>query len=145
MDEKQEKKFIRECKSWKNTKWRHSVAVKGSGVDCVQFMIAVAREMGWIDKKFKIAPYPRDWALHQSRSMLMEGLEKFCVKVNVHFLEIGDILVYEQGRCNSHVAYYIGENKAMHSHIQYGVVEYNIYEPKVRKKLSCAMRWGGNK
>ncbi len=145
MTKDEEKKFIAECRSWLGTKWQHSVSSKGSGVDCVQFMVAIAKEMGWVDKSLKIAPYPRDWALHRSQSILFEGLEKFCIRVNLHLLEIGDILVYKFDKCNSHVAYYIGDNKAIHSHITSGVVEYNIFEPKFRKQLSCAMRWRENK
>lgn len=145
MDEEQEKKFIDECRSWLGTKWQHSVRLKGVAVDCVMFILSIAQYMGWVEKDYKVMPYPRDWALHQSRSKLMDFLKEYCEEISKHSLKIGDILVYKFSKCNSHVAFYIGNDMAIHSHIRFGVVEYNIYEPKFRKKLSCAMRWRGNK
>lgn len=144
MDDKQKEKFIKECRSWLGTRWQHAVSLKGVGVDCVQFMLSVSKKMGWLNKNFKVKPYPRDWALHQSHSILMDWLNENCNKVNVHFVEAGDILVYKFNRCNSHVAYYIGDRKAIHSHIVHGVVEYDIYEPVFRKKLTHAVRWKGD-
>lgn len=34
--------LIGECRSWLETPWRHNQCVKGSGVDCVRFLSAIA-------------------------------------------------------------------------------------------------------
>ena len=40
-------KFLEEAKSWQGTPHKPNQALKGSGVDCVRFPVAVARTMGW--------------------------------------------------------------------------------------------------
>ncbi len=144
MTEKQQKKFIKECRSWIGTKWLHCVCLKGVAVDCVQFMLTIAQEMSWMPKDFKFDPYPRDWALHQSHSALMDFLNKYCYGIDRCDMVVGDIMVYKYGRCNCHVAYYVGNKIAVHSHIKHGVVEFDINDSRVKEKFSCVMRWKEN-
>ena len=144
MTKQQEKIFIEECRSWKGTKWMHGVAVKGYKVDCIHFLVEIAKAIGWLDKKYEIKPYPRDWALHCAESKLTTEMSKFCEPIDLKDIMVGDILLYRFSKCNSHAAFYLGDNTAIHSHIQYGVVEFNIDEQKMKKHLIMAMRWKGN-
>ena len=144
MTEQQEKRFIEECRSWLGTKWMHGVAVKGYKVDCIHFVVEIAKTIGWLDKKYEIKPYPREWALHCAESKLMIGMSKFCAPVILKDIETGDILLYKFDRCTSHAAFYLGDNKAIHAHIQYGVVEFDINDPKMKEHFTMAMRWKGN-
>ena len=59
--------------------------------------------------------------------------------------KIGDILLYKFGRTNCHAAFYLGDNTAIHSHIQYGVVEFDVEDIKMKKHFNTIMRWNGEK
>ncbi|MCK4248665.1 MAG: C40 family peptidase [Candidatus Omnitrophica bacterium] len=145
MTKSEEKKFIAECKSWLNppTGWMHGVALKGYKVDCIQFLAAVAKAVGWLDQSYEIKPYPREWALHQSESKMMKELLKLCDPVKGRDFQVGDILLFKFNKCNSHAAFYLGNNKAIHSHIQYGVAEFGLDDPEMKKTFTTAMRWKG--
>lgn len=145
MNRADEKKFVKECRTWLGTKWMHGVCLKGYRVDCAHYIVALAKYMGWLDLKYKIRPYPRDWALHSSKSLMMKELERFCRPVPPGKVKTGDILVYVFGQCESHLAWYLGGGKAIHSHIKYGVVEFNVNDPAMRSRFTIAMRWKGKR
>ncbi|MBT9144589.1 MAG: hypothetical protein DDT42_00431 [candidate division WS2 bacterium] len=126
MTEKEEKKFIEECRSWLGTGWMHAVCVKGFRVDCVHYIIGVAKNMGWIPVDYEPEPYPHDWALHQTESRLVNELHKYCQLVKIENIKIGDLILYKFGKCNSHIAWYLGEGKAIHSAEDTGVEEFNM-------------------
>lgn len=128
MTKEEEKKFIEECRSWMDppTKWMHGVGVKNYRSDCVHYTLGVAKAMGWIEKDYEIEPYPHDWALHQSKSRLAEELHKHCHLVKKEDIKIGDLLLYKFGKCESHIAWFLGEGKAIHCVEEYGVVEYDF-------------------
>lgn len=138
MKSAEEQKFIAECRSWIGTGWMHNVCLKGYRVDCVHFIVAVSKEMGWLPDNLFIEPYERDWALHRSESKLMAELQKYAYQVTD--IQIGDYLVYKYGLTNSHIAFYLGDNKAIHSHIQYGVVEFETDDLEARRHFASAWR-----
>ena len=143
MTREEEKKFVEECRSWLGMKWIHGQCLKGYGVDCIQFIAAISKFMGWLDEKYEIPPYPRDWALHCAESKIEQEMGKYCRPVELSELKVGDILLYKFGRCNSHAAWYLGTGRAIHSHIKRGVEEFDINEPEMSKHFTRAMRWKG--
>jgi cell wall-associated NlpC family hydrolase len=134
-----EREIIKQILSWKGTPWLHGQAVKGVGVDCVQFIVAVAKDLGWIPRDFKTVAYNVDHAMHNDNSILEAELEKHCTRIAFEELRPGDILSFVQGRCASHAAYYIGAGKMVHAHIRDGVAETSISELKL--KLSSCWRF----
>lgn len=131
--------LIRECRSWKGTKWMHRVALKGYRVDCVYFIMAVAKEMGWLPLCYEPPLYPRDWHLHSSDSILLKEILKFGNKVEN--LQVGDVILYKFGKAISHAAWYLGKNGAIHSHMKKGVVEFNIYsDQEMKEHQNCIVR-----
>ena len=148
MTKQEEEKFRKECRSWLNppTKWMHGVGLKGVRTDCINFIAEVSKEMGWLNKDYKIKAYPRDWALHKARHTMIYELGRYCFDVGLEDRKTGDIFLYKFGRSNCHAAFYLGDNKAIHSHIQYGVVEFNLEEnEEMKKHFSKAIRWEENK
>lgn len=137
-----EQEIINEAKSWKNTKWMHGVALKGYGVDCVQFIVALAKTFGWLPEGYKTLKYNRDFALHNSDSILLEEIENYCVKVEDDF-RIGDILIFNFGKCGNHAGIYIGDERMIHAHIKRGVEEIEI--KKMKDKYVSAWRFKGLK
>ena len=110
-------------RSWKGTKWIHSQSLKGVGVDCIQFVVSVGKELNWLPSDYKTIKYTRDWAIHNDRSILLEELNKVCNKIPITDLQIGDILVFKFGKCAGHSGFYIGNNRIVHSKIRAGVIE----------------------
>jgi len=145
MTKREQEKFIKECRSWIGTPWIHGQGTKGVGVDCVYFVSEVAKNMGWLNKDYVIEPYPKDWAFHKKRNILWNELQKFCNEIPLSQIQIGDILTYKYTKKTiTHIAFYLGNNKAIHSHRQYGVVEFNIEDRRMKRLFYNVMRWRGN-
>ncbi len=118
--------IIKECKSWKGTKFGHGVALKGYMADCIQFGVAVYRNLGMLPSNFKTQKYNRDWALHNSESVLVATIQKYCHQIQFDDIRVGDILLFKFGKCASHTAIYIGDGKIIHSVVKQGVIESNL-------------------
>lgn len=139
MTKKEEKKFIEECRSWIPTAWMHGVGVKNYRSDCIHYIFGVAKNMGWIDRSYEIPFYPHDWALHQPESRLVKELHKHCKLEKLENIKIGDLILYQFGKCESHIAWYLGDGKAIHCVEGYGVVEFD-FNSEMREKLRSVMR-----
>lgn len=127
---------IQEVRSWIGTPWKHGVALKGFGTDCVQFLLTIAKTAGWVPGDYRIQKYTQDWMLHNNESLLIPELEKYASIVNS--MEVCDILAFKYGRCASHVGIYVGEGKMIHAHIRHGVEE--DYVKKYKDKLVSVWR-----
>ena len=145
MTKQEQEKFIKECKSWIGTKWMHGQGTKGAGVDCTYLIVKIAKIMGWINKDYRIRPYPKDWAFHKLKHDLWVELEKFCVEVPFEQRKMGDVLTYTfVNKVITHTAIYLGSNRAIHSHRQYGVVEFDIEDERMKRLFYNVMRWRGD-
>ena len=111
-------------RSWLGTPWKHGVALKGWGVDCAQFIIEVYKELGWLDADHKVQPYSRDYALHNAKSIMVEEAARFCREVEEP--QVGDLLMFKEGLCESHIGIFIGDGKFIHSHVRHGVHETDL-------------------
>ena len=136
-----EDKVTKEILSWLGTKWRHMQAVKGHGVDCIQFPIAVARNLGWLTDNFKPIKYSRDWAAHNFDSILLTEVIKVAKDLQIPKDEIignpkllsGDIIMMAMERTVGHAGLYIGNNEFVHANIRRGVVRESlvVYKDKL--------------
>ncbi len=133
-----DKEIIKECQSWKGTKWGHNVALKGYKTDCIQFIVAVYINLGLLPKNFKTIKYNRDWALHNAASVLIKTIRIYCNEITFDKIKTGDILIFKYGKCASHGGIYIGNNMFYQSLIRQGVVESNLKD--YRSKFVSAWR-----
>jgi NlpC/P60 family putative phage cell wall peptidase len=131
--------IIDECRSWIGTKWRHYCKIKGYGVDCIWLVVEVFKSVGLLGE-IEIPYYTRDWALRRSESLLEKYILDYCYEVDKDDLDVGDLLLYKYGKCSSHVAIYIGNNRAIHSHIKRGVVEFDLNEKGMPERLTKTFR-----
>ena len=130
-----DEKIIEEANSWLGTRWVHGQACKGVGADCIQFIVAIFKSVGLLDKKYTTKKYNRDWALHNSESVMLNEIKNYCFDVNLFTIKIGDIITYKYGQCQSHTAIYIGKNQMIHAHIKNGVIKSNISEFVLKNPL----------
>lgn len=136
-----DEEIIDEATSWIGTRWVHAQAVKGAGVDCIHFPLKVYQELGVIDSKLKIPPYPRDWAIHNSESLLEKGLEEaehVTKVIDDSGIQVGDILVFKTGKTTGHVGICVGEDMMVHAQVRYGVIQEKI--TKYKDTLSSVWR-----
>lgn len=65
---------VAEALTWLRTPYHHAARIKGVGVDCAQFLIAVYAATGLIDD-FTPDRYPPDWHLHRTAG----GFYRWCL------------------------------------------------------------------
>lgn len=90
--------------SWLNTPFRHYSGVKGLGCDCIHLVARVFEEMGM--GPFKIPQYSKDWHLHKTSELLMDGIKE---RIKVEELPPenpidGDVILFKFGKAASHSA-----------------------------------------
>ena len=83
---------------------------------------------------------------HKYLQVLLNYVKKYCRKVRKP--RPGDILLYQYGRCISHGAIYIGDDKVIHAVIRHGVILSDIHEvqfvdAKGRSRLRGIYRYNG--
>lgn len=142
MDTHNDEKTVKEvASSWLNKRWIHGQALKSEGADCIQFIVAVAKELGWLPEDYKTIKYARDWSLHSNRSILLEEISKVCHKVDftsIEELREGDVLVFTNGQTSGHGGLYIGDGRMIHAHIRHGIQE--DFVVKYKDKLDSVWR-----
>lgn len=112
-DELERARVIEEAVSWIGTPWRHGARVKGAGVDCGQFLIAVFSSVGLIPE-IDPGDYPADFALHRSEEWYLRLVEEHMAPI-MGPPQVGDVVLYRWGRCLSHGAIVAGWPMVIHS------------------------------
>lgn len=92
---------VAEALTWLRTPWHHEGTIKGAGVDCGQFLIAVFAAVGLI-APIKTAHYPADWNLHRDEARFMTLLLEYADPVAQPLP--GDIAMFAYGRQDAHGA-----------------------------------------
>lgn len=118
MNEKQQQ-LITIARSWLGTPWRHNQCVKGLGVDCVNFVWAVAKEAG-LDGSDLPSRYARVSCYRQ----IEKYLDGFLPRIEV--LRESNLLLFELNGYTTHIGF--ATDKGMiHASLQWGeVVEHPI-------------------
>lgn len=144
------KKVVKTAKTWLNTPHVNGARVKGVGVDCGQFLIAVAEESGAVPVgTVNPPPYSNVWHLHRSEPFFERLTQAYCDPVKGD-IQAGDYLLYQYGRCVSHGGIYDGNGHVIHAYIRQGVVLSNIddvmfYDNAGRSRLRGVYRLKGVK
>jgi NlpC/P60 family putative phage cell wall peptidase len=127
--------MLAEVRSWIGTPWKHGVALKGWGADCIQWIAAFGMWLGKIPADCEFPKYHRDWALHNSRSVLIEQVSRFSDPLDATgVLSTGDTLIFTFGLTQSHAGIYTEDGKCVHAHIRHGVVE--VKTDSIRRKIN---------
>ncbi|HET8688175.1 MAG TPA: NlpC/P60 family protein, partial [Methanosarcina sp.] len=108
------------AREWLGTPWRHNCQVKGVGVDCINFLEAVAKESG-----YDIPPIPS----HYGRTAIDDGIREYLNQYFIpsHTITTGTILLFQFGGYNNHVAIATSETTMIHASFRHKkVVEHPI-------------------
>lgn len=95
---------------WEGTPYAHWTGVKQGGCDCIHFVTRVLEELG-VDT-WQIPWYPKDWNLHNSEELLLNGMkaDPNFLEVDVDAPEDGDIVLFKFGKTCSHSGFYLDEH-----------------------------------
>lgn len=130
---------------WIGTPFRHHAGVKGRGCDCIHFVTKIFEELGVIQwRKDLIPDYPRDWHLHNTRELLMEGILKELPgeKVELSSLKNGDIILSHYGKAASHASIYY-DGYIYQSITDMGVCKINFNDRVFRRQMKFGFRITG--
>jgi len=92
-------KVIAEARSWIGTPWHHLARVKGAGVDCAQFLVAVYAAAGLIED-FDTEYYPADWFQHHDEPRFVKMVLSKAERVDVP--QPADVVMFKFGRHAAH-------------------------------------------
>lgn len=132
--------------SWLNTPYHHHGKIRGVGVDCAQFLVAVAYENGLItEEQYKSVPnYPVQWHLHNREEKLLEMVESFnCVEIPKELTQPGDIITFQFGRVTSHLGIKISETEFIHARYDVGRVVINTLQQEWADKWTKTYAFPG--
>ena len=110
-------RVVQEAYSWLRTPYHHMGRVKGAGVDCGQFLVAVYSAAGIIPD-IDTGYYAQQWASNQGEERYLGWVEQYAKRVHVPLP--GDIAIYLFGKCMSHGAVVVEWPSIIHSYVQLG-------------------------
>ena len=128
--------------AWIGTPFRHHCGMKGRGCDCIHFVAGVLEEMGILKlRKGLIPDYPKDWHLHNTRELLIDGFLKE-IRSNLVRLENvmnGDIIFSHYGKAASHASIYY-DGYVYQSVTDVGVCKINFNDKTFKRQMKFAYR-----
>ena len=113
---------VAEALTWLKTPWHHQARIKGAGVDCAQFLVAVYLACGLIEEP-AIDDYPRDWHLHRDEPRFVEILLQHCEPVDDPLP--GDIAMFRYGRQPAHGSIVVDWPVIIHAWLDVGQVTFS--------------------
>jgi cell wall-associated NlpC family hydrolase len=108
-----------EARTWLRTKFHHRARLKGAGVDCANFLIAVYSAAGLVPA-LKLEFYPHDWMLHQDEPKFLKVLAGHAR--GVPEARVGDVAMFKWGRHAAHGAIVLAWPTVIHAYLKDGMV-----------------------
>jgi cell wall-associated NlpC family hydrolase len=118
-EHEQRLRVVESARNWLGTPYHHRGAQKGVGTDCGMSLICIFSDAGVIDY-FDPGPYPPDWMLHRDEQQYLGIVERFAHHVDNPGL--GDIALFQFGRCISHGGVLVGKSDIVHAYKPAGSV-----------------------
>ena len=106
---------VAEALSWLATPYAHRQRVKGLGVDCAQFPLAVYLACGVVPPETDPGPYPTQWHLHRSEELYVAQVLRLAREIAPHAVQPGDLMLWRYGRTFSHGALALTRPRVIHA------------------------------
>lgn len=114
--------LITSARQWIDTPWQHNQCTKTIGVDCVNFLKAIARDSG-----LNIEEIPASYGRVATDNKIEEYLNRNFYKKESLIIEANNIILYQFSGYNNHVALATSPTTIIHANSKVGkVVEHNI-------------------
>jgi len=110
---------LAEARTWLQTKWHHAARIKGAGVDCANFLIAVYAAAGLVPE-FALEHYPADWMLHRDEPRFVQVLAQYTRRVEAGLP--GDVAMFKFGRAEAHGTIVTAWPEVIHAYRKDGMV-----------------------
>lgn len=128
-------RFIEIARSWLGTKWQHDQQIKGIGVDCVNFLMAVATEYGC-----DLPPIPKNYnRISRNNEIVNYIKDNFDLlydkdQGDLALMDSTDIAVFKVSGYSTHVGIITAPYQIIHSDNKVGrVIEHNLDGVWLRK------------
>lgn len=123
IEDEQRQAVIDEALTWQGTPFHNGACIKGAGVDCGQFPLAIYAKVGLIPK-VKTQRYSDQFMLHRDE----EWYRGYCESLGTRLLDgklpqKGDFVLYKMGRIYSHGAIVIEWPQIIHAYVGQGVIQ----------------------
>lgn len=92
---------VTEALSWLRSPYHEHARLKGVGVDCAQFLIAVYTTALGL-KEPDVGEYAIDWFLHSDDEKYLAGIAPYTIEITGHRAEPGDLALFRFGRAIAH-------------------------------------------
>lgn len=115
-------KFIEIARSWLGTKWQHDQQIKGIGVDCVNFLMAVAIEYGC-----DLPPIPKNYDRISRNKEIVDYIADNFDCITAEEMDTTDIIIMKVSGYSTHVGIITEPYKIIHACNRTGcVIEHNL-------------------
>lgn len=105
---------VAEAMTWLGTPYAHRQQVKGVGVDCAQFPLAVYAAAGLI-APIRAKDYSPQWHLHRGEELYLDAVGRLARQIDADAAGPGDFAVWRYGRTFSHGAILLGGERIIHA------------------------------
>jgi len=133
------KLIAEEAKRWLGTHFEHHASVFQKGADCIGLIIGVLKNTGLLNEEFQVEYYSREFMLHHSEEILLNRLRAYSNPVEQIDLVEGDFILFQFGRCVSHVGIYLSDNLFIHSEnkkgVSYAILKNSEWSKRYREGL----------
>ena len=105
---------VAESLTWLRTPYAHRQRLKGVGVDCAQFPLAVYTACGLIPPT-DVGPYAPQWHLHRGDELYLAQVLRLAREIDPAGARPGDLLLWRYGRTFSHGAIALDPSRVIHA------------------------------
>lgn len=114
-------RIVEEARLWLGTPWHHNARLRGVGVDCVQFAMAVLEACGAPKKSYD------NYYRQPKGNSLLDAIDELSYSSRTEEIKAGCILIFEIAGVPHHVAIATSETTMIHADQRVGkVVEHSI-------------------
>ena len=115
--------LIAEARSWLGTPYQTHQSCKGAGCDCGGFCYGVWKACGLLPESAQPARMSAQWYLHKTDEIIVRSLQSYgAVEIPMADAKSGDVLTFQYGRAQSHMAFLLPRGQIIHSYAYKHVV-----------------------
>ena len=119
--------IVTEALTWLDTPYHHHQCVKGVGVDCVQLLFGVGKNVGFVDKDAVIPNYE---PLARGSFMLRQ-LEKYLLETSA--ICGGNVIAFKFSSLDTHSVILVDNKRFIHASAIMGKVCYGSIESNINR------------